>query len=112
MNKYGNKKIVTEDGVFDSKKEFIRWRELQLLQRAGEIHGLQRQVSYLLIGAQRDPDSNKLLERECRYVADFVYLQNGETIVEDVKSKATRTPEYIIKRKLLLREYGLRIREV
>lgn len=111
-SKYGNRKVVTEDGTFDSEKEYRRWRELQLMERAGEIHSLQRQVPYVLIPAQRDA-RGKVIEREVRYVADFVYREYPNTlVVEDTKSSATKTKEYVIKRKLMLYRLGIRIREV
>ena len=46
MTKYGNNVIQTEDGKFDSQREYTRWCELKLLQRAGEISDLQRQVKF------------------------------------------------------------------
>lgn len=110
-SKYGNRKLTIDGITFDSQKEARRWQELKLLERAGEISDLQRQVPYIIIPAQRD-ENGKLIERECRYVADFVYTENGKTVVEDTKSTATKTPEYIIKRKLLLEKFGIRIREV
>ena len=51
-NKYGAKKIEVDGLIFDSKKEANRWRELQLLQRAGEISKLERQCRFLLITRQ------------------------------------------------------------
>lgn len=115
MSKYGNRKIESPDGTFDSAKEYRRWQELKLLQRAGEIHDLQRQVPFVLIPAQRD-EKGKLIEREVRYIADFAYIGNDgngwERIIEDTKSRATKTKDYIIKRKLMLHKYGLRIHEV
>lgn len=111
MNKYGAKKIQTEDGVFDSKHEYQRWCELVLMQKAKLISNLHRQVKYVLIPAQRK--GGKLLERECSYIADFTYFDDkGRFHVEDAKSTATRTKEYIIKRKLMLKEHGLRVEEV
>ena len=117
--KYGNRKIEADGEVFDSKKEYRRWKELILLLKAGEISKLQRQVKYVLIPAQREPDirgprggirPGKLIEREVSYIADFVYTDNaGHTVVEDCKGM--RTKEYIIKRKLMLHEYGIRIKE-
>ena len=117
--KYGNRKIEADGEVFDSKKEYRRWKELILLLKAGEISKLQRQVKYVLIPAQREPDirgprggirPGKLIEREVAYIADFVYTDNaGQTVVEDCKGM--RTKEYIIKRKLMLHEYGIRIKE-
>lgn len=111
--KYGNRKVVTEDGTFDSEKEYRRWRELKLMERAGEIHSLQRQVPFVVIPAQRD-DRGKLVEREVRYIADFTYREkcDNRLVVEDTKSSATKTREYVLKRKLLLYRYGLRIKEV
>ena len=51
-NKYGAKKLIIDGETFDSRMEARRWRELRLLQRAGEIDGLQRQVKYVLIPEQ------------------------------------------------------------
>lgn len=109
MAKYGNIK----SGKYDSRKEADRAATLRLLQRAGRISGLEEQVPYILIPYQRDANG-KLLERECKYIADFVYKDNvtGEWVVEDVKSPATRTPQYKIKKKLMLWVHGIRVREV
>jgi len=117
--KYHAKKVQAGGQTFDSQKEYRRWLELSLLQKAGTISDLQRQVKFVLIPAQRDPDTvgarggkikGKLLEREVAYYADFVYTQDGKQIVED--TKGLRTTEYIIKRKLLLWTHGIRIKEV
>lgn len=110
MAKYGNKKTTLNGMTFDSKKEARRYSELLLLERAGAIHNLQTQVKYVLIPSQRDPVTGKVIERECAYKADFVYTENGETVVED--TKGFRTKDYIIKRKLMLKVHGIRIREV
>ena len=118
-SKYHSQKVVADGEVFDSRKECRRWQELKLLEKAGEITELQRQVKYVLIPTQREPDTigarggvhqGKCLEKECSYIADFVYKQNGKTIVED--TKGYRTPEYIIKRKLMLYVHGIRIHEI
>ena len=109
MNKYGAKKTVLDGQIFDSRREAARYAELRLLERAGEIHDLQRQVPFVLIPTQRD-SKGKVIERECRYVADFVYTDNGMKVVED--TKGMRTKEYIIKRKLMLEKHGIRIKEV
>lgn len=79
-----------------------------LLEKAGAIQNLQRQVKYQLIPSQKI--AGKVVERACGYVADFVYDQGGETVVED--TKGVKTPEYIIKRKLMLWVHGIRINEV
>lgn len=110
MNKFGNKKTVVDGITFDSQKEAARWQELKLMQRAGLICELQRQVPFVLIPKQER--NGKVIERPVVYKADFVYRENGEDVVEDVKSRATKTKEYIIKRKLLLWQYGIKIKEV
>ena len=112
MSKYGNKKTIVDGIAFDSAKEANRWSELKLLERAGEISFLERQASYVLIPKQvRD---GRMVERPVVYKADFVYVDNktNRTIVEDVKSEATKTKEYVIKRKLMLYTQGIRIKEV
>lgn len=120
-SKYGSHKTVVDGISFDSKKEASRYRELLLLERAGKIGNLRRQVKYVLIPAQyENPDSptksgrGKCLERECSYVADFVYDVPTEPemieIVED--TKGFRTEAYKIKRKMMLFIHGIRIREV
>ena len=108
--KYGNRKTTVDGITFDSAKEAQRWQELKLLERAGQIFELQRQVPFVLIPKQER--NGKVIERPVVYKADFVYTENGEEVVEDVKSPATKTKEYIIKRKLLLWQFGIRIREV
>lgn len=125
--KYNAHKVTIDGITFDSRKEANRYLELKLLERGHVISNLELQKKFVLIPAQYAPDEQitlksgkqktvkgKLLERECAYYCDFYYTLNetGETIVEDTKSEATRTPEYIIKRKLLLFRYGIRIREV
>ena len=109
--KYGNRKVETEDGTFDSVKEYSRWQELKLMERAGEIYELQRQVPFVVIPAQRD-DRGKLVEREVKYIADFTYRERcgNRLVVEDTKGLKTR--EYIIKRKLMMYRLGIRISEV
>ena len=111
--KYRSQKITVDGITFDSVKEANRYQELRMLERAGEIRDLQRQVPFVVIPTQRD-ENGKLIEKEVRYVADFTYIEKGKLTrtVEDVKSEATRTREYIIKRKLMLYRNGIRIREV
>ena len=118
-NKYGNRKIVHGGESFDSQKEYRRYCELLLLQRAGAITELQRQVPFELIPAQREPDTvgkrggaikGKVIEKAVNYFADFVYTQDGKTVVED--TKGVKTKDYIIKRKLMLYVYNIKIREV
>lgn len=110
MSKYGNRKTVIDGNQYDSVKEAKRGAELRLMERAGIISDLQRQVKYTLIPAQKR--GGRTVERPVTYIADFQYTENGETVVEDVKSPATRTPQYIIKRKLMLWEFGIQVKEV
>lgn len=118
MSKYHSRKITVDGVTFDSVKEANRWRELSLLEKAGAITGLERQVKFKLIPAQYRPVFDKktrkwkdrCVERECTYVADFVYQQDGETVVED--TKGFKTKDYIIKRKLMLFFNGIKIKEV
>ena len=107
--KYGNHRIKTPDGDFDGEAEYSHWLELKLLQMAGGITDLRRQVPFVLIPSQRGSDG-KVIEQPVKYIADFVYTENGGTVVEDVKG--FKTPEYIIKRKLMLKVHGIRIKEV
>lgn len=107
-NKYGNHRVAFDKEKFDSKKESRRAFELDMLQNAGEIYNLRRQVKFVLIPAQRI--GGKVVERECSYIADFVYEKDGQTIVEDVKGY--KTPEYVIKRKLMLYMHCIRINEI
>ena len=105
----GNKYHALKSGGYDSRKEHRRANRLKLMQRAGLISNLREQVKYVLIPTQRDSAGN-LLERECSYYADFVYVKDGKTIVED--TKGVRTPEYTIKRKLMLHIHGIAITEI
>lgn len=105
-NKYGARRT----GGHASSKEHARAGRLREMERAGLIKGLREQVPFILIPPQRDGDG-RLLEHACRYVADFVYEdRDGNRVVED--TKGYRTPEYIIKRKLMLMIYGIRINEI
>lgn len=117
-SKYGNKKVVRNGITYDSQKEANRHAVLKMLERSGKISDLQHQVKFVLIPAQYEPDTvgkrggvkrGKLLERECSYIADFVYTENGKQVVED--SKGFRTADYKIKRKLMLSVHGIRIKE-
>lgn len=129
-----NNQSITIDGIeFQSKKEGRRYSELKLLQRAGQISDLELQKKYELIPAQYEtietgeyykvgakkgqPKTKEVcIEQSLVYIADFVYKENGQTVVEDVKgfrdtSSATYA-KFVIKRKLMLWKYGIRIKEV
>lgn len=126
--KYNNKKSIVDGINFDSKKEATRYKELKILERAGIIQKLQRQVKYVLIPAQYEPSGEiytkgkekgkpkkgKLIERECAYYADFVYTENGKTVVEDVKGYRDGQAYnlFTIKRKLMLYVHNIKIKEM
>ena len=107
MNKYNARKITVDGIKFDSIREANRYSELLILQKAGIISDLRRQEEFELI-----PKCGK--ERPARYHADFSYIDTatGEKIVEDVKSRATKTKDYILRRKLMNWRYGIQIREI
>ena len=122
-NKYYAQKCVLDGIEFDSRKEARRYSELLLLARAKEISGLQRQVKFVLIPAQYEyyerfgkkgqelAPGKRLIEKECAYIADFVYTdKDGNMVVED--TKGVKTKDYIIKRKLMLYLQGIRVKEV
>ena len=121
-NKYHATKCEYNGEQFDSRREMRRFQELLLLERAGRLTNLKRQIKYVLIPSQykvyerygkkgqRLKDKKELLEREVSYIADFVYEMDGKTIVED--AKGVQTKDYIIKRKLMLFVHGIKIKEV
>lgn len=106
MNKYGAIRTEVDGHKFDSRAEARRYGELVLMQRAGEISDLELQPSYDLVVNGR---------KVARYVADFRYrtVPGGQTIIEDVKGgKATRTPIYRLKARLMDACHGIRVVEV
>lgn len=119
-SKYHSRKIEVDGQKFDSMKEYQRYNDLRILEKAGKIIDLRRQVHFQLIPGQREPDKagprggvirGKVIERPVEYIADFVYTdgETGEIVVEDVKGM--RTEVYKIKRKLMLYKYGIKILE-
>ena len=101
-SKYHAKKITIDKITFDSKKEAIRYQELKLLEKSKAISGLKRQVPYVLIEKSK-------YGREIKYLADFVYTENGMIVVEDCKG--IKTPVYCLKKRLLAEKYGIVIKE-
>lgn len=123
MSKYLSRKTTVNGVAFDSKKEARRYYELLLQQKAGMISGLERQKKFVLIPTQREPDiigarggkhPGKVIEKECAYIADFVYQVQGQTVVEDVKGyrMGSAYTVFTIKRKLMLERYGIRVLEI
>ena len=126
--KLGNKKTIRDGIEFDSIKEADRYSELKLLLRAGVISDLQLQKEFELIPAQyetferygkkgqRIKDGKRCIEKSCVYKADFVYTRDGQQIVEDTKGyrdpASASYAKFVIKRKLMLWRYGIRIVEI
>lgn len=133
--KYHNKpteRVTTSGAVlrFDSQKEARRYDELAALEQAGKIRELRMQVDFTLQEAYTDGEGRRV--RAIRYRADFAYRRkpNGQTpsvdigelwdimemkwplVVEDVKSRATRTKEYVMKRKMMKERFNIDIQEV
>ena len=98
--KYKNKKTQVDMYLFDSVLEAKRYKQLALLERAGEIKNLKLQVPFLL---QESFRKNGKTYRKIEYIADFVYEENGQTIVED--TKGIKTDVFKIKQKLFEYKY-------
>lgn len=108
MSKYHNTQCSLDGIRFDSIKEMNRYAELKIMEKGGVIKNLRLQVPYTLIPAEKD-DRGKTRERAVKYVADFVYEEDGKTVVEDVKG--VKTSVYKIKRRLMKYIYGIEIKE-
>lgn len=102
VSKYGNRRINTPEGWFDSQRELTRWGELKLLERAGKIKDLRRQVKYELI-----PKIGRM--RSIVYIADFVYEEDGREVVED--SKGHRSRVYMLKWRLMQWRHNIEVLE-
>lgn len=132
-SKYYNQSDTRGSIRFDSKKEARRYDELMLMLKAGEIRNLKLQPQFTLVEAYTTPEGKRV--RAMRYVADFSYERRiektgksnferydefgrpvfgyyWEAVVEDVKSRATKTREYRMKKKLLRERFGIEITEV
>jgi hypothetical protein len=105
------KRFECNGNVFSSKKEFDRYQELLSLHKAGKITNLERRVEIPLLPSQRD-EHGHVIERECSFIADFVYfdIEQGKTIYEDAKE--IRSKEYILKRKMMLYLNHIAVHEV
>lgn len=105
-SKYHAKKTTVDGITFDSRREADRYLVLKGMEEAGSIEDLRRQVRYELIPAF-EVDGRHY--RPVFYVADFVYVEDGKEVVEDVKGM--RTDVYKLKSKLFARRYGMSIKE-
>lgn len=121
--KYGSHEVVRDGKKFQSRLEGDRWMFLSQKQNEGVISDLEMQKTFILIPKQYKDVKKQLktkvkivrqvAERDCRYIADFVYKKGDQIVVEDTKSDATVKKEsYVIKRKLLLYLHGIMIRQV
>ena len=104
-NKYGAVKTVIDGITFDSRHEAEAWSVLKIMEKAGAIRDLERQVKYELV-----PKTDKF--RAVSYIADFRYYdcEIGETVVLD--AKGVKTKEYLLKKKLMYWRYGIEVKEV
>jgi len=102
-SKWHNKKCIYKDLKFDSFKERDRFKDLELMEKAGLISSLRCQVPFEIV-----PKVGK--NRAVHYIADFVYFnEQGERVVED--SKGARTNVYKHKKKLMRHVHGVEILE-
>jgi hypothetical protein len=95
VNKYRNKKVIIDGIKFDSIKEGTRYGQLKMMEKAGMITDLKLQVVFQL--------------SVCKYKADFTYYQNDHLVIED--AKGVKTPAYRLKKKMMLAELGIEIKE-
>jgi hypothetical protein len=102
-NKYKAKKTVMDGITFDSKHEAERYCELKFLLRAKKISNLCLQERIEIVPKSKHGQA-------LYYVADFVYEENGKTVVED--AKGVRTDVYRLKKRLVAERYGIIIKEV
>lgn len=113
-NKYGAKRTVVDGILFDSKAEASRYIYLREREARGEISHLELQPSFKLCGRDGTPlryDSG----RQAVYRADFAYFEpsKNKRVVEDVKSKATKTQVYKLKKALVEANFpAVKIEEV
>lgn len=123
-NKYGNRNFTDQQGNrWDSEKEYYRWVTLRKAEKQGRIQDLQRQVVFTLLPAVTEEQTvqlktktktvTKTVQQPVTYRADFVYLKDGQQVVEDVKgSPRMLTQEYLIKKKFMRGLLGIKIKEV
>ena len=110
QKKYKNQNA--ERGVvrFDSQKEARRYDELMVMLHAEIITDLRLQPQFTLQESYLTENGQRI--HAIRYTADFSYRFGGKLVVEDVKSKPTRTKEYLRNKKMMRSKYGIDIQEV
>lgn len=100
MSKYHAIKTTIDGITFASRAEAERYQVLKIIERAGHITDLTLQPKFPVVINGK---------KVCIYVADFQYVENGKTVVEDVKG--VKTPVYQLKKKLIKAVYGFDILE-
>lgn len=110
--KYHNEREDWNRIKFDSRAELRRYQQLMAMLEAGEIAELRIHPEFTLIEAYTKPDGKRV--RRMRYTADFSYRDatSGKLVVEDVKSRPTRTTDYQMRKKLMLDRYGIEVQEI
>lgn len=118
--KFHNKPIDNADGHFDSTNEWRRFVVLKDAERSGKISNLQRQVTYTLIPKQekdvvihlktKDKIEKRMVTQKVTYTADFVYVKDGETVVEDFKGQPN--DRWPLKKAMMYYFHGIDVREV
>lgn len=111
-NKFNAQKVNLDGETFDSRKEALRYQELKLMQRAGVITDLQRQVKFEIIPQCKTIDGRKAQARY--YIADFTYCERGMLVVEDVKGyrKGAVYELFKLKKALMRWVHGIEIKEI
>ena len=108
MSKFNAKRVVIDGITFDSKKEAVRYGELLLLSKAGHLHNLKVHPPFELVAKFKHPIAGN--QRAITYTGDFAYTEarpgsGWVHVVEDVKTTATKTQAYKLRRKLFLKRY-------
>jgi len=85
--RYRNEPVIVDGVRYASKKQYTRWCQLQMLEKAGKVSNLRREVPFVIAPAVTINGRNK---PPLRYYADAVYVENGREVVEDTKSPVTR----------------------
>lgn len=102
-SKYHAQKTTVGGKTYDSKKEANRAMQLRYMEQIGKIQDLQEQVRFILQEEYVNNEGKKV--RPISYLADFTYIQNGQKVIEDTKSPATRTQVYLLKKKIVMFKY-------
>lgn len=102
-SKYGAVKTKIDGIVFDSQREAERYKELKILEKAGEINHLELQPSFEL---QPGFECKSKKYRPIIYKADFAYTEGDTYVVEDVKGMETDV--FKLKRKMFIHKFGER----